>query len=107
MEDTINGLFAEIETIKKTDKNAEALFKEIYDEIKLKNKRQKQKEGRAALMNLEEEKHLKYLQKNYRYRIRGPIVYPPPYILEKKKEIHDENKENEINEEEMLYYYDK
>ena len=106
MEDTINGLFAEIETIKKTDKNAEALFKEIYDEIKLKNKRQKQKEGRAALMNLEEEKHLKYLQKNYRYRIRGPIVYPPPWVLERKHVVKDENKGNEINEEEMLYYYD-
>ena len=106
MEDTINGLFAEIETIKKTDKNAEALFKEIYDEIKLKNKRQKQKEGRAALMNLEEEKHLKYLQKNYRYRIRGPIVYPPPWVFERKHVVEDENKGNEINEEEMLYYYD-
>ena len=107
LEDTINDLFAEIEKIKETDQSAEALFKEILDEIKIKNKRQKHKEGREALMNLEEEKHLKYLKKNYRYRIRGPIVYPPPWVLERKKVIEDENKENEINEEEMLYYDDK
>ena len=107
MENTINGLFAEIEAIARSDKNAEAILKEICDEIKLKNKRLKHKEGKEALMNLEEEKHLKYLKKNYRYRIRGPIVYPPPWVLERKNEIVDENKENEVNEEEMLYYDDK
>ena len=107
MEDTVNGLFAEIEQIGNSGKEGENLLKEICDEIKLKNKRQKLKEGREALISLEEEKNLKVLKKNYRYRPKGPIVYPPPYILEKKKEIRDDNKENEINEEEMLYYYDK
>ena len=105
-EDTINSLFEEIETIKKTDKNGEALIKEIYDEIKLNKKRKKHKEGKAALMNLEEEKHLKYLKKNYRYKKRGPIVYPPPWVLERKINTEDENRENQVNEEEMLYYYD-
>ena len=107
IEDTINDLFAEIEEIKNSDKDSENILKDIFDEIKIKNKRQKLKEGREALISLEEEKNLKVLKKNYRYRPKGPIVYPPPYILEKKKEIRDDNKENEINEEEMLYYYDK
>ena len=107
IEDTINDLFAEIEEIKNSDKDAENILKDIFDEIKIKNKRQKLKEGRQALISLEEEKNLKYLKKNYRYKPRGPIVYPPPYILEKKNETDDENKENDVNEEEMLYYYDK
>ena len=106
-ENNINNFFEEIEGFQKNDKNAENLIKEIYDQIKLKNKTQKYKEGREAMLSLEEEKNLKYLQKNYRYRVRGPIRYPPPYILEKKKEIEDKDKENKVNEEEMLYYYEK
>ena len=106
-EDTINGLFEEIETIKKNDKDAENILKELNDQIKMKNKIQKYKEGREAMLNLEEEKNLKYLKKNYRYRIHGPIVYPPPYILERKTDLGDKSEDNKINEEEMLYYYDK
>ena len=59
------------------------------------------------MMISEEEKSLKYLKKNHRYRVRGPITYPPPYILERKKEKNDEEQNNQINEGEMLYYYDK
>ena len=106
-EDTINQLFEEIESIKNTDKGAEELFKTIVDEIKLKNKIQKYKEGREAMMISEEEKNLKYLQKNYRYRVRGPIRYPPPYILERKKEKNDKEQKSQINEEEMIYYDEK
>ena len=106
-EDTINQLFEEIESIKNSDKGAEELFKTIVDEIKLKNKIQKYKEGREAMMISEEEKNLKYLQKNYRYRVRGPIRYPPPYILERKKEKNDKEKKSKINEEEMIYYDEK
>ena len=65
-EDTINQLFEEIESIKNSDKGAEELFKTIVDEIKLKNKIQKYKEGREAMMISEEEKNLKYLKKNYK-----------------------------------------
>ena len=106
-EDTINQLFEEIESIKNSDKGAEELFKTIVDEIKLKNKIQKYKEGREAMMISEEEKNLKYLQKNYRYRVRGPIRYPPPYILERKKEKNDKEQKSQIKEEEMIYYDEK
>ena len=103
-EDTINSLFNEIQTIKRNDKNAEELLKDIYNEIKLSNKLQKHKEGRKALMDLEEEKNLRYLKKNYRYRPRGPIVYPPPWVLERKKDKEETTDDNKIDEEEMLYY---
>ena len=106
-EDTINQLFEEIESIKNSDKGAEELFKTIVDEIKLKNKIQTYKEGGEAMMISEEEKNLKYLQKNYRYRVRGPIRYPPPYILERKKEKNDKEQKSQINEEEMIYYDEK
>ena len=104
----INHLIEEIESIENNDeKGNEDLFKTIIDEVKLKNKIQKYKEGREAMMISEEEKNLKYLKKNYRYKVRGPIVYPPPYILERKKEKKVDEKENYVNEEEMLYYYEK
>ena len=41
-----------------------------------------------------------------RYKVRGPIVYPPPWVLndtKKKREI--EKARNKIDEKEMLYYY--
>ena len=107
-EDKINHLHEEIESMQNNDeKGNEDLFKTIIDEVKLKNKIQKYKEGREAMMISEEEKNLKYLKKNYRYKVRGPIVYPPPYILERKKEKIDDEKENQVDEEEMLYYYEK
>ena len=107
-EDKINHLHEEIESMQNNDeKGNEDLFKTIIDEVKLKNKIQKYKEGREAMMISEEEKNLKYLKKNYRYKVRGPIVYPPPYILERKTEKKVDEKENYVNEEEMLYYYDK
>ena len=107
-EDKINHLHEEIESMQNNEeKGNEDLFKTIIDEVKLKNKIQKYKEGREAMMISEEEKNLKYLKKNYRYKVRGPIVYPPPYILERKKEKIDDEKENQVDEEEMLYYYEK
>ena len=104
---TINNLIEEISNYQKIDKNSENLVKEIYNQIKIKNKQQKYKEGREAMMHLKEEKNLKYLKKNIRYKVRGPIRYPPPHILEKKKETEDKEQENKVNEEEMLYYYEK
>ena len=106
-EETINHLIEEIESIQNKDKRNKDLIKKIIDEVKLKNKIKKYKEGREAMMISEEEKSLKYLKKNHRYRVRGPITYPPPYILERKKEKNDDEQNNQINEGEMLYYYDK
>ena len=104
MEEDLNNLFNEMEKIQKNEKNPDETFKKIVEKIKLKNKAKKHQEGREALLKLEEEKNLKYLQRMNRYKIRGPIVYPPPWVLKRKKGSSEKNKKVEDNFEEMLYY---
>ena len=104
MEEDLNNLFNEMEKIQGDEKNPDETFKKIVEKIKLKNKAKKHQEGREALLKLEEEKNLKYLQRMNRYKIRGPIVYPPPWVLKRKKGSSEKNKKVEDNFEEMLYY---
>ena len=104
MEEYLNVLFNEMEKIQGDEKNPDEIFKRIVEKIKLKNKAKKHQEGREALLKLEEEKNLKYLQRMNRYKIRGPIVYPPPWVLKRKKGSLDKKKKVEDNYEEMLYY---
>ena len=104
MEEDLNVLFNEMEKIQGDEKNPDELFRKIVEKIKLKNKAKKHQEGREALQKIEDEKNLKYLQRMNRYKIRGPIVYPPPWVLKKKKGSEIKNNKEEENEEEMLYY---
>ena len=104
MEEYLNVLFNEMEKIQGDEKNPDEIFKRIVEKIKLKNKAKKHQEGREALMKLEEQKNLKYLQRMNRYKIRGPIVYPPPWVLKRKKGNLEKKKKEEDNFEEMLYY---
>ena len=104
MEEYLNILFNEMEKIQGDEKNPDEIFKKIVEKIKLKNKAKKHQEGREALLKLEEEKNLKYLQRMNRYKIRGPIVYPPPWVLKRKKGSLEKKKKEEDNFEEMLYY---
>ena len=104
MEENLNILFNEMERIQGDEKNPDEIFKKLVEKIKLKNKAKKHQEGREALLKLEEEKNLKYLQRMNRYKIRGPIVYPPPWVLKRKKGSSEKNKKVEDNFEEMLYY---
>ena len=85
MEEELNTLFNEMEKIQGDEKNPDEIFRKIVEKVKLKNKAKKHQEGREALLKLEEEKNLKYLQRQNRYKIRGPIVYPPPWVLKRKK----------------------
>lgn len=104
MEENLNYLFNEMLKIQGDEKNPDETFKKLVEKIKLKNKAKKHQEGREALLKLEEEKNLKYLQRMNRYKIRGPIVYPPPWVLKRKKGSKDKKKKVEDNFEEMLYY---
>ena len=104
MEENLNILFNEMERIQGDEKNPDEIFKKLVEKIKLKNKAKKHQEGREALLKLEEEKNLKYLQRMNRYKIRGPIVYPPPWVLKRKKGSMEKKKKVEDNFEEMLYY---
>ena len=102
-EKLLNGLIDEMQKIQ--DEN-ECMFKKILDRKKNENKIEKYKEGRENMRRLQEERNLKYQQRMNRYKVRGPIVFPPPYVLndtKKKREI--EKAKNKIDDKEMLYYY--
>ena len=43
----------------------------------------KKSKVKELLKKIEEEKTLKYLQRMNRYKIHGPIIYPPPCVLKK------------------------
>ena len=95
-----------IDEMQKIQNENEFIFKKVLDRKKNENKIEKYKEGRENLRRLQEERNLRYLQRMNRYKVRGPIVYPPPYVLndtKKKREI--EKARNKIDEKEMLYYY--
>ena len=104
MEDDLNFLFNEMERIQGDEKNPDETFKKIVEKVKFRNKIKKHKEGKEALLKLQEEKNLKYLQRMNRFKIRGPIVYPPPSILKRKKGNSQKNLRQEQHFEEMLYY---
>jgi len=107
MEDNLTMLFTEMEKIQGDEKNPDETFKKIVEKVKIKNKIKKHQEGREAMKKLEEEKNLKYLQRMNRYKIRGPIVYPPPWVLKRKKGIEQKSLKDEVNDGEMLYYNDE
>jgi hypothetical protein len=92
--------------MQKIQNENESMFKKFLDKKKNENKIEKYKEGKEKIRRLQEERNLKYLQRMNRYKVRGPIVFPPPWVLndsKKKREI--ERAKNKIDENEMLYYY--
>ena len=79
-----------IDEMQKIQNENEVIFKKVLDRKKNENKIEKYKEGRENLRRLQEERNLRYLQRMNRYKVRGPIVYPPPWVLndtKKKREI--------------------
>ena len=107
MEEDLGILLGEMEKIQGDEKNPDETFRKIVEKVKIINKSKKYQEGRQAILKLEEEKQLKSLQRMNRYKIRGPIVYPPPSVLKRKKGISQKNLKNKDNIEEMLYYNDE
>ena len=106
IEDKVIYVFDEMDKIvdNEKDKEPDETFKNILDKVKLDNKFEKYKESRIAMMKLEEEKNLKYQQRMNRYKINGPITYPPPWVYAKKK--HDKNKikKKVDNDDDIIYY---
>ena len=104
MENNFISLYNEMVIIQGDEKNPDKLFKKLVEKIKMINKAKKHQEARKALIKLKEKKNLKYLQRMNRFKVRGPIVYPPPWVLERKKQNLDKNSKDEDNDEEMIYY---
>ena len=103
MEDQLIKILHEIEIIQGDDKNHE-LFKKAIEKAKFRIKNKKQEEGKRASLKLKEEKGLKYLQRMNRYKKRGPIIYPPPWALNKKKGNSEKKKKKIDNIEDLMYY---
>ena len=104
-ETVLNTLIKDMEDAQGYKEEANALFRKLVDRKKNENKIMKYKEGVEKIKLLEEEKKLKYQQRMYRYKIHGPIVYPPPNVLNNKKRGNINKNKNKVNENEMLYYH--
>ena len=104
-ENVLNALIKDMEEAQGYKEEANALFRKLVDRKKNENKIMKYKEGVEKIRLLEEEKKLKYQQRMYRYKIHGPIVYPPPNVLNNKKRGNINKNKNKVNENEMLYYH--
>jgi len=106
VEDKLLFLFGEMDKISENEKenNTDKIFKNIIDKVKYDNKIEKYLESKAIALSLEEEKNKKYEQRMYRYKKKGPITFPPPWVITKNKEKKlvkkDKNKENE----DIIYY---
>ena len=103
MEDQLIKILHEIEIIQGDDKNPE-LFKKAIERAKFRIKNKKQEEGKRASLKLKEERGLKYLQRMNRFKKRGPIIYPPPWALNKKKGNSEKKKKKIDNIEDLMYY---
>jgi hypothetical protein len=106
VEDKLLFLFGEMDKISENEKenNTDKIFKNIIDKVKYDNKIEKYLESKAIALSLEEEKNKKYEQRMYRYKKKGPITFPPPWVITKNKVKKlvkkDKNKENE----DIIYY---
>ena len=107
IEDKLLVLFDELDKIKENekDKGGDGIFKAIIDKVKYDNKIEKYLESKEIMKKLEEEKNRKYQQRMNRYKIRGPIRFPPPWALQKNKESTKVKVDKKGNDDEMLYYY--
>ena len=106
IEDKLLILFNEMDKIKEMeiDNNTDGVFKSIIDKVKYDNKIDKYIESKEIAFKLQEEKNKKYLQRMNRYKIRGPITFPPPWVIKKNKEKNIVKKDKKKDDEDILYY---
>ena len=109
IEDKLLVLFDELDEIKENekdkDKGGDGIFKAIIDKVKYDNKIEKYIESKEIMQKIQEEKNRKYQQRMNRYKIRGPIRFPPPWALKKNKDSSKIKVDKKGNDNEMLYYY--
>ena len=103
LQDKVLNTMNELDRITENNENSD-IFEAIIEQIKIKNKREKQKEKKILQKKLFEEKNKKFQQRMFRFKVRGPITFPPPWALnkgkKKKKIVRNEKGENE----EILFY---
>ena len=103
LQDKSFNIMNELDKITENNENSE-IFEEIIEQIKMKNKREKQMEKKSLQQKIFEEKNKKIQQRMLRFKVRGPITFPPPWAInkskKKKKIVRDKKGENE----EILFY---
>ena len=106
IEDELLVLFNEMDKINEIEKEkgGDGIFKSIIDKVKFDNKIEKYLESKEIMRKIQEEKNRKYQQRMNRYKIRGPIRYPPPHVLQKNKQINNININKKGDDIDMLYY---
>ena len=106
IEDKLLFLFGELDKIEENEKdnNSDGVFKTIIDSVKFDNKIEKYLESKEIALKLKEEKNKKYLQRMFRYKKRGPITFPPPWVLKKNKGNNFIKKDKKKEEEDILFY---
>ena len=103
LEDKLLNIMNILEQITENNENTE-IFKNTVEKIKIDNKREKQNEKKTLAKKLLEEKHKKIQQRSLRFRIKGPIIFPPPWAINKSKKKKNVKKDEKVENEEILFY---
>ena len=72
--------------------------------LKLENKREKQNSKKSLANKLIEEKHKKLQQRMLRFKVRGPIRFPPPWVINKSKKKKKITRDEKAENDEILFY---
>ena len=103
LQDKLFNVLNELNEITENNENIKTL-KSITEKLKLENKREKQNSKKSLAKKLIEEKHKKLQQRMLRFKVRGPITFPPPWALNKTKKMKKIKRDEKAENDEILFY---
>ena len=103
LQDKSFNILNELDKITENNEDSD-IFEEIIEQIKMKNKREKQMEKKSLQKKLFEEKNKKIQQRMFRFKVRGPITFPPPLVINKSKKKKKVIRSKKVEDEEILFY---
>ena len=103
LEDKLINVLDKLNEITEKNENT-PLFQETIEKIKLENKREKQNSKKNLANKLIEEKHKKLQQRMLRFKVRGPIRFPPPWAINKSKKKKKITRDEKAENDEILFY---
>ena len=105
VENKIIFLMNEIEKLNENGLEDDELFKKIIENVKIENKYKKIIESRKILEKNEEEKKMKYTQRTDTIKLKRIFEFTASWIhQQKKKEIIKQRKNEDHQDEDLLYY---
>lgn len=103
LEDKLINVLDKLNEITEKNENT-PLFQECIEKLKLENKREKQNSKKSLANKLIEEKHKKLQQRMLRFKVRGPIRFPPPWVINKSKKKKKITRDEKAENDEILFY---